>query len=112
MDLFDIVVARKLSGGGGGGDLSTATVTFTNNTQNSFPIAYSFIFESDELTGIVNGVGIIDSDVLTVPLYKGFAGWSIMDDVSQFSINTSGDVIHDEDVDAFIITGDCTITIS
>lgn len=73
MDLFDIAVARKLSGGGGGGDsdFSTAQMTVTGNTPIWAPIPFvdpwgdSCLLSSDS-TNMTLDVGIY-----TVPLYKG-----------------------------------------
>ena len=116
MDLYDVAVARKLSSGGGGGssDFSTAEVTFSiaKNTVDgmAIPMLLDFgVFES--LT-----VQIIDynsrvSETLTLPLYKGHL---VLGGISSGNVLTTGSVEYMSDTTSitFIITGDCTITIS
>ena len=64
MDLYDIAVARKLSGGGGGGgssDFSTAQVTIINESE-SFSVNFYSNYEDSQLDmTIVTGLLEIDS---------------------------------------------------
>lgn len=117
-DLFDIAVAKKLSGGGGGGggDLSKATVT---------------LVDSDGIGAVIKGAFCIDtagtsspSDDCTFPmcftdefesvgiaLYKGTAvidAGGILDEGATFAVSGSATA------DGFyiIVTGDCTITVA
>lgn len=118
-DLFDVVVARKLSGGGGGGssDFSTAEVTFVNQTES---FIYDFLMPCVEGTDteyvIPNAAGaLVDLDAsntktYTAILYKGICSLSYPSNTSMtFSITGSAEKISDGVVS---VTGDCTITIS
>ena len=109
MDLFDIAVAKKLSGSGGGGggssDFSTAEVTITNTAENSYIyLTYGAFVEDGELFmeySVATG-----TSTATLVLYKG----SQLILISADSItSTTGDITGDI-IDGFTITGDCTIT--
>lgn len=107
-DLFDIVVARKLSGGGGGGgssDFSTAEVT-VNTPSVRVQIPYII---NEEQGGTVFDGGIANSGTYTVPLYKGMlvADYS---SISHRTITVTGNIMANEPM--FVITGNGTITIS
>lgn len=105
-DLFDVVVARKLSGGGGGGsgDFSIANVTFNNpNGTTGYYSPYPFVTD--------NGISILNHEVTettethSVALYKGKV------EVYDTMISAvSGDASMENNL--VTITGDCTITIS
>ena len=105
-DLFDIVVARKLSGGGGGGssDFSTAQLTVVGG-EGSF-LFLPQVHDEEGLAGIENG-GITESGTYVVPLYKGLLAGSI-DTTGE--VQTSGAVTVNDTM--IIITGNGTITIS
>lgn len=111
-DLFDIVVARKLSGGGGGGgssDFSTATVTVVNQSDEDRLVASDCprILSEDFIETIFSVVIVPPSttSVFIVPLYKGKCLWGgITPDA------TSGNISYDENLHYYVITGDCTIT--
>lgn len=123
MDLFDIAVARKLSGGSGGGgggdsDFSTAQVTVTTTLSAVDLDQCTCCIESGELgEGSPSAIGDISSlyggqDASTtktynVPLYKGGCIWSI----SNTNVSISGDIVNIFGP-MYYITGDCTITIS
>lgn len=108
-DLFDIVVARKLSGGGGGGssDFSTATVTVINNTNAPVPVYAPLATEygeykfSDSSAHVAPG-----TEILNVILYFG-EGVIV---ITNGNVSISGDA--ELEGSEIIITGDCTITIS
>ena len=108
-DLFDVVVARKLSGGGGGGgssDFSTAEVTLNPALGKPIEIAVPYINWNNLLMSI--NEPIQENDTITVPLYHNSV-IAILTSIGSISI--SGD-IEDVGEGAYIITGDCTITIS
>ena len=128
MDLFDIAVARKLSGGSGGGggssDFSTATVT-VNNSSGSVPFGqlYGAIVDSAEL-GYEFGSVVSSSELelsntspitATAVLYRGYA-YLVIFAVLASDITLSGsatkEIFGDNDGTIITITGDCTITIS
>lgn len=110
-DLFDIVVARKLSDGGGGGggssDFSTATVTVVNNLPDDIPVSIygAFVVNGtlDYWTEFSNG-----TSQKQVALYLG--GVNVFPDEYD-NVSVSGNATIDES-GIVTITGDCTITIS
>ena len=121
-DLFDIVVARKLSGGGGGGssDFSTAEVTVVNNTTNeTIYTFFSYAFDGQRSS---NSSAYFPLDVEThsftesMILYKG-AGIAYIS-AEMPTITGAAQMVGQQqlfpDTDNFamiLITGDCTITI-
>lgn len=117
-DLFDIYVAKKLSGGGGGGssDFSTAEVTIVNNTAGTFNTAYMpYAMAADAEQGnpdismptFLGGIPIGTSSYNAI-LYKGSCYLEYMESAS-VEITGSATKLFDG---ALVITGDCTITIS
>lgn len=107
MDLFDIAVAKKLAGGGGGGgssDFSTAQVTLVNN---SSVLESAIVVVVPEYNCLLGEYGEIPSGTYTMPLYKGTL---ILSTNGLGSVSVSGACEYADD--QFIITGDCTITIS
>ena len=106
-DLFDVVVARKLSGGGGGSsDFSTAQVTIINNEQ-SFVLYFPNIFDN-RVHGYLDSSDIDGSPVEAV-LYKGACHITYTsDDTLNISVTGNATISRRE----VIVTGDCTITIS
>lgn len=114
MNLYDIAIARKLSGGGGGGssDFTTATVTFVVSAAD-YPDWIGACAEganpvcmSDHAEGTIKG----ENGTKTVILYKGYTfirpEWN-----AGLTISVSGNASKDI-YDNVTITGDCTITIS
>ena len=106
MDLYDIAVACKLSGGGGGGgssDFSTATVTIVGGTVHSC------------LPYLINDFGLEGLFVITQGYREGshtialWHGACIVELTGNLSISGS---IEDMGEGMYLITGDCTITIS
>ena len=111
-DLFDIVVARKLSdGGGGSSDFSTATVTFVNNTAGNSLMGAAALLSDEEIICVYGQDGLDNSGSYTFVLYKGL---NVMgcNNSDQLTITTSGNVNYDTEAGFFTITGDGTITIS
>lgn len=131
-DLFDIAVARKLSGGSGGGssDFSTAQVTLSANAEDTYiqissvvldivsrifvppypisdPLYYPLGYDTDASLG----------ETLTVVLYQG-AGYATFYAYHEETVSVSGSatieqyIVEDIPMYFIIITGDCTITIS
>ena len=111
MDLFDIAVAKKLSGGGGGGgggdsDFSTAQVTISNS--GSFkPCAIPFINEGQEVCMAITDIMGGDISIFVIPLYKGKAVIYIESE----NISVTG-AVEDLGGGYLMVTGDGTITIS
>lgn len=120
MDLYDIAIARKLSGGGGGGggssDFSTATVTVTSQLQDwNLGMVVPAVCDDDETLGTCIysdwTIGVGDNPTpFQVVLYKGETKASVYTD-EENTISVSGDATFDGNV-MLTITGDCTITIS
>ena len=122
MDLFDIAIARKLSGGSGGGggssDFSTAEVTITNNLSHEI-ILYISNMEDDEL-GINSFFEVVavelQTTVIPAILYKGKAVGCLIDPTTNDNtidgIYICADGIADDGDQYVIVTGNGTITIS
>lgn len=117
MDLFDIAVAKKLSGGGGGGgggdsDFSIAQVTVSLNSQ--YADYYGAITGNFAEIGVgectQNGVSCEQGvNVITAVLYKGKAVANVDTDGT---VKITGSARFASDHYTIIISGDCTITIS
>lgn len=111
-DLFDVVVARKLSGGGGGGgssDFSMATVTIVNNLQSQENLNMPCIANAEGMDFIYSITPINSgTNTITVPLYKDGL---IIIPLGAFQLLSaySGDLtILDE---ALLIFGNCSLTL-
>ena len=106
MDLYDVAVARKLSSGGGGGggssDFSTAEVTISG--------AYSHCYGAWALSEYECSAYSLYSETGTFPLIL-YKGKGVIELNARGSISTSGAIELDED-NVYLVTGDCTITIS
>lgn len=129
-DLFDIAVARKLSGGSGGGggssDFSTAQVTITSTNAEALIYFYSTVYDETLNANILTGVVKISSSVW-MNEYEWTGVQNTNTEVLFLSDNTAfnayantvvctGDAVavyNDESYSWNItVTGDCTITIS
>lgn len=112
MNLYDIAIARKLSGGGGSSDFSTATVTVVNNgaTPSTLYMPYIVTGEGEDIRATTE-LFLMDNDTtqVSVILYKGTGDLIFPDGDSGVVITGSAEKIDDS---YYFITGDCTITIS
>ena len=113
MDLYDVAVARKLSSGGGGGssDFSTATITAEGSGLTVFTGAT--IDEDGLATSSFIRLVIPLSPTGTVILYKGKAFLELAEGVSKPTIPAGeNNIYYDNEIGMYVVTGDCTITIS
>lgn len=116
MDLFDIAVASKLAGGGGGGgssDFSTAKVTMVGGvslTASCVMLAEDTGAPFDYLTALVGEAFSTDTTIDTA-LYKSRAIINANPLQVGKTISVSGNIELMWD-DAYMVTGDCTITAS
>ena len=110
-------VTVNVEGGGGSSDFSTAEVTVINDSANGYNISTPFINTEDEEL-VYTGTFISSSStmVLNVILYKG-SNMTVITDTTEYAdpvpennVSMSGDVSYDGS--SFMVTGDCTITIS
>lgn len=107
-------VTVNVEGGGGSSDFSTAQVTVVNNSQSD---AFNFIMAVtmtnggiSATTGLALGTPVGETEVFNVALYKGNAHIQFESD-EHLVITTSGN-ISDLGGGNYMVTGDCTITIS
>lgn len=118
-DLFDVVVARKLSGGGGGGgssDFSTATVTFINNSGSETMIYAPVCYSGDEYYGNSAAYTVFsdgqNDTVADIILYKGEAFISCENNINWYFSSATGDIeIDSEYTDIAHVRGTGTITL-
>lgn len=108
MEYFDNLLGEQLLEGGGGGDFSTANLQIVN--QGGYPINLTFATVLRNTATFGGYTEYIDSNVLPIILYKGFAGLMV-ELLSGGNISVSGAIENQED-NFYIVTGDCTITIS
>lgn len=107
-------VTVEVEGGGGSSDFSTAEVTIqiTTETPDVYIVIPAIATSPTDmiLNQQYNTLNSSTAQILTVPLYKGTLAVT-GNSAGEISVNVSGSV---EKVGAldFIITGDCTITIS
>lgn len=125
MDLYDIAVARKLSGGSGGGgggssDFSTAEITVTGPTEENYlnvlgAMAVDYHDEEypeDDDSYTASSENVTSNSVLQIVMYKGKAYVALVPYSEQTVITVSGNIEATVIENRYIITGDCTITIS
>lgn len=97
------------SGGGGSSDFSTAQVTIVDNTSGrNLNIPYIVDTPPSAIVSMLGTQGGGETIVRNVPLYKGNLG--VVFDPA-LTITTSGDIQLFVET-TYLITGDCTITIS
>lgn len=116
-DFLSIAGYEDPAGGGGGGggdsDFSTAALTIVNDTavtiHNTWFVPQAFDGEEDDSTSGIFIYAEDGSSPHTVILYKGKAQAYFPSD--GYLITTSGDIEDDGD-GYYIITGDCTVTVS
>ena len=115
MNLYDIAIARKLSGGGGGGgssDFSIATVSFVIPEGNSMEIR-RIVIENEQLgfKDLIDG-SVSDSLVL----YKG-SQTVLFEDSAQLTPSTNVEILSEDYYDGtwayeIAIKGDCELHIT
>jgi hypothetical protein len=105
-------VTVNVEGGGGSSDFSTATLT-VNDASEAAIIHAAIIFQSEtEPTEGTASTFPWWATTCPIILYKGVAVIEVTDIPGGYTISTSGSI---EDLGsgfAFVVTGDCTITIS
>lgn len=114
MDLFDIAVAKKLSGGGGGGggssDFSTAQVTVINETNQSVGMQIAYAMDVEGFASFSAGETSFEPSATTALeaiLYKGKSYATV--GIGTISATGNAETLAEREA---LITGDCTITIS
>ena len=118
MNMYDVLLAKKLSGSGGGGgssDFSVANVTVINPGTDMNAIRLPVILEAGALAPEQQAVLFIafvecepGETVFKVPLYKGFC---VYEAENSYIESTTGGVQYDENTFTMNITGDGTITL-
>lgn len=107
-NLNTLLGEQLLEGGGGGGDFTTANLQIVN--QGGYPINLTFATVMRNTATMGGYTEYTDSNVLPIILYKGLAGL-VVELLSGGNISVSG-AIESQGDNLYIITGDCTITIS
>ena len=112
MKYFDTLLGEQLlegeGGGGGSSDFSTAEVTIVNNTGDGTSFDGAII-----KNGNININTRLDegTNILTLVLYKGVSYCGTYD-IDMSTAVITGDAEYTSEDNCYIITGDCTITIS
>lgn len=102
--------------GGGSSDFSTAEVTFINSGEGPYfvePFPYVFIGDQQQYIAATGNyyVSSADGNLFTVVLYNNELWLSCREYDRSVSPVLSGDVVYDSDEEAFIVSGDCFITL-
>ena len=118
-----VIESVKINGeeaGGGSSDFSTAVVTIidgrtpTSGTTMAFQVSNLVTYNDEDGVTAVNGLRTFpeDSFSFNTILYKGKAiSYISFEGISQMP-TLSGNITFSQEYEGFIITGDCTITIS
>lgn len=128
MNLYDIAIARKLSGGsggGGGGDVSLANVTLNATAPQGYTVdwwgiggAYTPPFGEEDVSRYQQQENHSETtNTFPVILYQGVAYINTLDffdTVHEVGFNLeepilSDNVTFDSDYGRYVVTGDCTI---
>ena len=105
-------VVVNVEGGGGSSDFSTAEVTLVGSAviEGAFVAQGTETEYPDEMTYGANDYALLGLNSLTLILYKGSAFITVK---GKGNIEASGNIqAFAQTSDSFIVTGDCTITIS
>ena len=105
MNLFDVILARKIEAkhGGGSGDFSIAKMTVTGG--NDINDTFTTIYEEGGIAGIMTeNMTYFTGETYNIPLYKGLYGQSVSDHV-----NVTGNATYDSENRFLTVTGDFTI---
>lgn len=109
MDLFDVILAKKMTGGsgggGGGGDFSTAEVT-VNGDLSIYDCILPYCADVGAGDMLYCAPYPFANDTYAIALYKGQCA-VVIEGVASVSGN-----ITSMGNNYYLITGDCTITIS
>ena len=109
MSLYDIAIARKLSGGGGGSsDVSTAKITLVDPNENGYVLLGPFYEDAMAMAKCFT-----DDGEVGVLLYKNLAqvdATNVLEDGGSFSLSGNAETGLSEGL--ILISGDCTITVS
>lgn len=97
------------SGGGGSSDFSTAEVTFSGISGTAFATMPKIV--STPFDAILPLQNEVTDGTYTIALYKGKAIISLDLTGVEGNVTTSGDIESLQD-EVYLVTGDCTITIS
>ena len=93
-------------------DFSTATVTINvdESASEGAWISIAIVVPNEDSTGVACvPVWPVGSSVLTVPLYKGKAFFTIS---GYYIITTSGSVVYDASDSLLVVTGDGTVNVA
>lgn len=107
IDEDDRLVLLEPEGGGGGGDYDTCTLTIIDAGGHELGFVCPVITN--------RGMECIDSATAgehTVPMAEGHAFAYFTLDTHAFNIVTAGDIEYSSDDEEYVITGDCSITIT
>ena len=112
IDLYELAIARKLSGGGGGGggssDFSTAKLWLvtTGSSPDGGGGANINAINNDRIIPVDDFDSFLSACPLDVVLYKGHA----IGTANAENMSVSGDATWDSDTGSIDIFGECTIT--
>ena len=115
MNMYDVLLAKKLSGGGGGGssDFSVVDVTFINTDPNDYYIVSGLPHLIGE-NMTIEPFNVPNSPVtVSVPAYKNgfYYPGVVFDNIDPtFMPVEAGGVSFDFEVYAFVVSGDGTFT--
>lgn len=112
MDLFDIALASKLSGGGGGGSANTANIAFRNRySENAIDVIGAFNVIAGASTGCIR---LQPNEPYTQSVFMSQSGAEIYIDPTQipqnYAVEVSGSIAGVGD-GYYIVTGDGGIEI-
>ena len=112
MDFYDINLAKALGGGGGGGssDFTTIDITIINEKDNYVGVMGATILDVEGFGSFTMGETSVEPSITkthTIVMYKGQA----LINFSEGTISASG-AVQALDARVFVISGECSFTIS